>query len=123
MENIESPVPEHLQQIRDKVDRIADEVLDLKTRMSGLVSNLEAIQKQHVDLLRAVFAQAQALTQYVEVSQKQYADTSASLLAQNQVLEANYKQQAEISSVLIAQSKYLGQQGQAIGKIIARLEA
>ena len=123
MENIESPVSEHLQQIRDKVDRIADEVLDLKTRMSGLVSNLEAIQKQHVDLLRAVFAQAQALTQYVEVSQKQYADTAASLLAQNQVLEANYKQQAEISSVLIAQSKYLGQQGEVIGKIIARIEA
>ena len=123
MENIESPVSEHLQQIRDKVDRIADEVLDLKARMSGLVSNLEAIQKQHVDLLRAVFAQAQALTQYVEVSQKQYADTAASLLAQNQVLEANYKQQAEISSVLIAQSKYLGQQGEVIGKIIARIEA
>ncbi len=47
-ENIESLVLEHLRHIRGKIDRIADDVADLKVRMGSTESHISLL---HADLV------------------------------------------------------------------------
>jgi len=45
-ENIESLVLEHLRHIRSRVDQIADDVIDLKLRMSGLENAMVLVKRE-----------------------------------------------------------------------------
>jgi outer membrane murein-binding lipoprotein Lpp len=45
-ENVESLVLEHLRHIRGRVDQIADDVGDLKLRMSGLESAMNLVRRE-----------------------------------------------------------------------------
>ena len=45
-ENVENLVLEHLRHIRCRVDQIADDVVDLKQRMSGLESAMNLVRRE-----------------------------------------------------------------------------
>ncbi len=45
-ENVENLVLEHLRHIRGRVDQIADDVGDLKQRMSGLESAMNLVRRE-----------------------------------------------------------------------------
>ena len=45
-ENVENLVLEHLRHIRGRVDQIADDVGDLKQRMSGLESSMNLVRRE-----------------------------------------------------------------------------
>jgi outer membrane murein-binding lipoprotein Lpp len=45
-ENVENLVLEHLRHIRGRVDQIADDVGDLKLRMSGLESAMNLVRRE-----------------------------------------------------------------------------
>ncbi|PZN86462.1 MAG: hypothetical protein DM484_00870 [Candidatus Methylumidiphilus alinenensis] len=45
-ENVENLVLEHLRHIRGRVDQIADDVGDLKQRMSGLESAMSLVRRE-----------------------------------------------------------------------------
>ena len=45
-ENVENLVLEHLRHIRGRVDQIADDVVDLKQRMSGLESAMNLVRRE-----------------------------------------------------------------------------
>ena len=45
-ENVENLVLEHLRHIRSRVDQIADDVGDLKQRMSGLESAMHLVRRE-----------------------------------------------------------------------------
>ena len=47
-EQIDSLVLEHLRHIRSRVDQIADDVGDLKQRMSGLESGMNLVKREVV---------------------------------------------------------------------------
>ena len=48
-ETVENPIIEHLRHIRGRVDQIADDVVDLKHRMSTLESGMTLVRREMIN--------------------------------------------------------------------------